>query len=78
MRYITSIYALQFDLVEDMGCDWHSSSLDWSKTTFKESEESIFKDFGIKKTFSPYLAKEHFVAISIRACLEQMKKIIGL
>lgn len=43
MRYITGIYALQFDLVEDMGCDWHSTNLllDGSPNNLIEKENNI-------------------------------------
>ena len=71
MKYITGIYALQFDLIPDMGCDWHSTTLDWSKTKWGETDNNIFGTYGIIKSYSSYLNKGCFVANPIRVALDE-------
>lgn len=71
MIYITGIHALNLpcDLIT---CgDWHQSALRWEKITFRESEDSIFKDYGIESNHDiPGHDGKYFVANTIRALLD--------
>lgn len=76
MLYITGIYALNIeDSLETCG-DWHTSSLDWSNIQLFDSEETIYKDWGIETgKHIPEHNEFYNVANTLRAVLDLM--IIG-
>lgn len=71
MRYITGIHALNLKCLLDTCGDWHSSALKWKDISFKESEETILKDWGIEANHSiPEHTEKYYVANHIRALLD--------
>lgn len=71
MRYITGIHALNLRCSLETCGDWHQSAIQWSAPTMKESEGSVFGDFGIEENeHVPEHPGRHFVANHIRALLD--------
>lgn len=71
MRYITGIHALNLNCSLDTCGDWHQAAIQWKKPTLKESENSIFKDYGIEKNkHVPENPGEWFIANTLRAALD--------
>lgn len=73
MKYLSGIYAMQICSDDNMGVDWHYYALDWKKADIRESEKSIFGDFGLKEIFVNAIGKKIFVANQLRACLDLME-----
>ena len=75
MKYISGIYGLNTKCnLETMG-DWHCSSLNWSKPLILESDNSVFKDFGIEYNKKiPEHNETYNVANHIRACLDLIEQ----
>lgn len=71
MKYITGQQALNIPCSISTCGDWHASSMDWSTLTFRESEDSIYKDWGIEgpKTIK-YVDGAYYVANDLRAILD--------
>ena len=46
--YVSLIFALNIKCSLDTCVDWHQSGLNWDNVVFLESEDSIFKDYGIE------------------------------
>lgn len=72
VTYITGIHALNIPCSLNTSGDWHRGSLDWDNPYTRDTEDSVFKDWGLE---------EHpigLVANHIRAVLdilEEGKKI---
>jgi hypothetical protein len=76
MKYITGMHALNLPCSINTCGDWHASSIHWDVSTvfFKESEDSIFKDYGIEKDKNVHRLDGIFnVANHIRACLDYLE-----
>lgn len=73
MKYLTGVFALNIeDNLETCG-DWHTSALDWNKIKLVESDDSIFKDYGIESNKSiPEHDELYNVANTLRAVLDLM------
>ena len=73
MKYLTGIHALNLPCKLNTCGDWHCSGLRWEKLSFKESEQSIWGDYGIETHKSiPFLSETdtYNVANHIRALLD--------
>lgn len=71
MKYVSEIFALNLPCELDTCGDWHSSSLNWSKVRYLESENSIFKEYGIEQNKNiPEHENTYNVANHIRALLD--------
>lgn len=73
MKYVTLLHALNIPCRLDTFGDWHKEALDWRKIHVFESNDSIFKDYGIElnKTI-PCNEEKYNVANHIRACLDML------
>lgn len=49
MKYVTGIHALNIPCSLETCGDWHASALRWNKIDIRESDESVFGDWGIEK-----------------------------
>lgn len=74
MEYLTGIFALNLPCSLDTCGDWHSKSINWNHPDFRESSNSVLKDYGIeKKRIVQFLdRKEYNVANHIRALLDML------
>lgn len=71
MKYITGIHALNIPCKLDTCGDWHASALKWENITIRESETSVFGDYGIEYGHKiPFHEGVHPVANHIRALLD--------
>lgn len=68
MNYVTGMHALNLMCPLGTTGDWHSASVDWNNLEFKESEDSVFGDFGIYE--GKILGKKYHIADHIRASLD--------
>ena len=74
MRYITGVHALNLPCSLLTCGDWHSESLQWEKPGFRESEDSIFGDYGIEKcSVVPEHKGTFAIANHIRALLDLLE-----
>lgn len=78
MKYITGMYALNLNCSLDTMGDWHYGCYKWNDIDKKlhNSEDSIFKDYGIEINTSVFenKNKRYFVANHIRACLDILEQ----
>ena len=78
MMYLTGKYALNLKCNLNTMGDWHWGCYDWNniETKLVNSDNSIFKDYGIEKQTNVFdnIGKEIFVANHIRACLDMLEK----
>lgn len=74
MLYITGIHALNLPCSLLTCGDWHQSALQWEKPFFRNTEDSVFKDYGIEqgKTI-PEHSEVFNVANHIRALLDMLE-----
>ena len=71
MKYVTGTYALNINCSLETCGDWHRSALKWDKMTIKESNGSIYGDYGIEQNKKvPYHDGLYNVANHIRALLD--------
>ena len=78
MKYITGNYALNIPCDLNTDGDWHRSALDWEHLPLFESDNSFFKDYGVKNDIDIYKyvplkkfqGKKYNVANHIRALLD--------
>lgn len=71
MMYLTNLHALNLPCSLDTCGDWHTSALDWSKLSLKNSENSIYGDYGIEFNKAvPEHSERYNVANHIRAILD--------
>ena len=73
MKYLTGIHALNLPCKLNTCGDWHCSGLRWKNLSFKESEQSVWGDYGIETHRSiPFLSETNTynVANHIRALLD--------
>ena len=50
MEYISGIHALNLPCELETCGDWHTSALQWKRPLMRESNGSLFGDYGIEKT----------------------------
>lgn len=48
MKYITGIHALNLRCSLETCGDWHQPGIQWKNLTIRESEDSVFGDYGIE------------------------------
>ena len=73
MLYLTGIHALNIPCALNTCGDWHASALRWEKMKFKESDDSIFGDYGIEQGHAiPCHDGVYNVANTIRAALDML------
>lgn len=71
MKYITGIHALNIDDSTECCGDWHTSAIQWENPRIAESNDSIFKDYGIEHNkHIPDHTEIYNVANTIRAVLD--------
>lgn len=73
MLYITKIHGLNLNCELDTCGDWHTSGIQWHTPKMKESEGSIFGDYGIEPNKTIPESKDlHYVANHIRSLLDML------
>ena len=71
MEYITGIHALNLSCSLLTCGDWHQSALKWEKLTYRNTEDSIFGEYGIEQcSVVPEHQGTYAVANHIRALLD--------
>lgn len=72
MRFISGHQALNLPCSLETCGDWHTSALQWDKLNYKESEGSIFSDYGLEIcTVVPnHKGEEIYIADTLRALLD--------
>jgi len=74
MRYITGEHALNLPCSLLTCGDWHRSALKWKKVTFRDSESSVFGEYGIEQCSAvPEHEGTYAVANHIRALLDLLE-----
>lgn len=75
MKYITGQQALNLPCSLDTCGDWHTSALRWDKLNIKDSEGSVFGDYGIEqgKEIPEHSNEFYNVANHIRAILDLLE-----
>ena len=75
MEYVTGIYALNIPCQLETDGDWHAPALDWNNPRIKESDESLFGQWGIEYDPQPNYGNITMpVANHIRACLDLIEE----
>lgn len=71
MLYVTGIQALNLPCSLKTCGDWHIYGISWDKLDLKDTQQSVFKDYGIEpaKNF-PFHKERYPVANHIRALLD--------
>lgn len=71
MLYITGLQALNLPCSLNTTGDWHTSSIQWDKLHFVESDKSLFQEYGIEICNKiPDNDGQFYVANHIRAILD--------
>lgn len=71
MKYITGIHALNLCCQLDTPGDWHQSGIQWVTPVIRESQYSIFQNYGIEPNHKiPEHTDVFYVANHIRALLD--------
>jgi len=74
MRYITGQHALNIPCKLLTCGDWHQSALQWNTPFFRDSADSIYRDYGIEQNVSiPEHTEKYSVANHIRALLDLLE-----
>ena len=74
MKYISGQHALNLSCSLLTCGDWHRSALQWENLHLKESNNSIFKDYGIETNKTvPEHTEKYNVANHIRALLDLLE-----
>ncbi len=75
MKYVSGIHALNVTCQLNTMGDWHASALRWDNPCQYDTEDSVFKDYGIEyKKQIPEHLETYPVANHIRACLDLIDK----
>lgn len=75
MIYITGIHALNLPCALETCGDWHTSALRWKDITFRESDDSIFGDYGIEPDHEiPDNNGKYYVANTLRALADLLSE----
>ncbi|MCY3038976.1 MULTISPECIES: hypothetical protein [Aerococcus] len=84
MKYLSGQFALNIPCKLETYGDWHILALDWSNPDFKESQNSVFGNYGIEDNKKlPYHTGTYFVANHLRAILDLLddgyvKYLVGM
>ena len=71
MKYISGVHALNIENSLNTCGDWHASALNWNTIKLRESNESIFGDWGIEPNKRiPEHTELYNVADDLRAILD--------
>lgn len=71
MKYVSGVHALNLSCSLYTCGDWHQSSLNWSQLDFRESDGSLWGNYGIEdNSHIPENPGTHKVANHIRALLD--------
>lgn len=72
MKYVTLIHALNIPCQLDTTGDWHRCSIQWKEPHIFESDNTIWKDYGIEKDkeIPEHEGRKFNVANHIRALLD--------
>lgn len=74
MKYITGQHALNIPCSLFTCGDWHQSAIQWDLPYFRDSNDSIFKDYGIEQDKKiPEHIEKYNVANHIRAILDLLE-----
>lgn len=74
MKYLTGVHALNLNCSLLTCGDWHQSALAWKNLTIRDTEDSVFGDYGIEYNKSiPEHAEKYAVANHIRALLDLLE-----
>ena len=74
MKYITGQHALNIPCSLLTCGDWHQSAIRWEIPCFRDSEDSVFKDYGIELNKKiPEHIEKYNVANHIRAILDLLE-----
>jgi hypothetical protein len=74
MQYITGVHALNLPCSLLTCGDWHQSALRWENITYRDSEDSLFGDYGIETCSSvPERDGTYAAANHIRALLDLLE-----
>jgi len=75
MHYITGVHALNLPCSLLTCGDWHCPALQWEKPGFRDSEDSLFGDYGIEQcSVVPENEGTYAVANHIRALLDLLEE----
>lgn len=76
MKYITGIYALNLNCALKTPGDWHQSALSWDNPRMRETEGSLFGEYGIEENFTVPRREglSCFAANHIRALLDLIEE----
>lgn len=71
MKYISCIHALNLPCSLETCGDWHTSALQWERPQIRESDNSIFGDYGIEIcSIIPENPGTYHIANTLRALLD--------
>lgn len=74
MKYITGVHALNIPCHLNTTGDWHMSGIQWDHPTMRDSQLSVYGDWGIEPNHSIPAHEGLFsVANHIRACLDMLE-----
>ena len=74
MQYITGQHALNIPCPLLTCGDWHQSAIQWNYPLFRNSNDSVFGDYGIEKNVAiPEHTEKYNVANHIRALLDLLE-----
>lgn len=75
MEYVTGKHALNLECSLETTGDWHTSALKWEKIDIRESDDSVYKDYGIEEpTDIPNRDEKMYHANHIRAILDILER----
>ena len=78
MQYITGQHALNIPCPLLTCGDWHQSAIQWNYPLFRNSNDSVFGDYGIEKNVAiPEHTEKYNVANHIRALLDLLDGCLG-
>lgn len=75
MQYISGMFALNLKCSLDTCGDWHQSGMNWQELKFRETDESIFGDYGIEPcSHVPEHKGNYMIADTLRALLDLLEE----
>lgn len=74
MKYISEIFALNLPCSLETCGDWHTSALNWDNLRFRETDGSIFGEYGIETCDCvPEHEGTYYIADTLRALLDLLE-----
>lgn len=75
MKYISGMYALNLKCSLDTCGDWHQSGMDWKALKFRETEGSLFGEYGIEPcSYVPEHDGSYMTADTLRGLLDILEE----